>query len=57
MAPDLNLRVIMRHARTITWKNTATNLPLGAAKKDIVWDLESQDCERAIRAYAIADTK
>ncbi|MBN2125665.1 MAG: Glu/Leu/Phe/Val dehydrogenase [Deltaproteobacteria bacterium] len=54
MARDLDIRETMRLARTMTWKNAVADLPLGGAKGGIVWDPESPDRERIIRAYAHA---
>lgn len=54
MAPDLDLRDVMRLARTMTWKNAASNLPFGGAKGGIVADPRDPNREAIIRSYARA---
>ncbi|WP_035259264.1 Glu/Leu/Phe/Val family dehydrogenase [Desulfatirhabdium butyrativorans] len=52
MAPNLDLREIIRLARTMTWKNALADLPFGGAKGGILWDPASSDRERILRSYA-----
>jgi glutamate dehydrogenase (NAD(P)+) len=54
MRPDLKLIDILRLARTMTWKNAASDLPLGGAKGGIVADPKDPNREAIIRAYARA---
>ncbi|MFW6114929.1 MAG: Glu/Leu/Phe/Val family dehydrogenase, partial [Thermodesulfobacteriota bacterium] len=54
MRPDLKLADILRLARTMTWKNAASDLPLGGAKGGIAADPKDPNREAIIRAYARA---
>ena len=54
MQPALRLEDILRLARTMTWKNAASDLPLGGAKGGIVADPKDPNREAIIRAYARA---
>jgi glutamate dehydrogenase (NAD(P)+) len=54
MQADLKLDDILRLARTMTWKNAASDLPLGGAKGGIVANPKAPDREAIIRAYARA---
>jgi glutamate dehydrogenase (NAD(P)+) len=54
MRPDLKLTDILRLARTMTWKNAASDLPLGGAKGGIVATPKDHNREAIIRAYARA---
>jgi glutamate dehydrogenase (NAD(P)+) len=54
MRADLKLADILRLARTMTWKNAASDLPLGGAKGGIVGDPKDPNREAIIRAYARA---
>lgn len=54
MQADLDLRDVLRLARTMTWKNAAADLPLGGAKGGIAADPADPNREAIIRAYARA---
>jgi glutamate dehydrogenase (NAD(P)+) len=52
MLPNLELKDVLRLARTMTWKNAMANLPLGGAKGGIVADPKAPNRNEIIRAYA-----
>ncbi len=52
MLPNLELKDVLRLARTMTWKNAMANLPLGGAKGGIVADPKAPNRNEIIKAYA-----